>query len=127
MNLLTRDEFKNKVFKRDKHKCVNCFDKAVDAHHLIERKLFNDGGYYLDNGVSLCEKCHLLAEATILSVEELRSIAKISSIIIPHNFEFGKTYDKWGNVIENDSLIPGPLFNDLGCQKMLALKKKLKR
>lgn len=34
--LLTRQDFKEEVFKRDKHKCVvpGCEQKAVDAHHL---------------------------------------------------------------------------------------------
>jgi 5-methylcytosine-specific restriction endonuclease McrA len=69
MKLLKREEFKEKVFDRDNNICVNCNDIAVDAHHIVERKLFEDGGYYLENGVSLCSKCHLLAEQTILSCD----------------------------------------------------------
>lgn len=52
--LLTREDFKKIVFERDKHKCVVCGQPAVDAHHIIDRALWTDGGYYLDNGVSLC-------------------------------------------------------------------------
>jgi len=49
--LLTRDEFREFVFKRDFKTCVMCSNPAVDAHHIIDRKQFIDGGYYLNNGV----------------------------------------------------------------------------
>jgi len=45
--LLTRDEFREGVFARDRHTCVNCRKPGVDAHHIMERRLFPDGGYYL--------------------------------------------------------------------------------
>ena len=42
--LLTRDEFRNKVFERDRRRCVICgatnFDARLDAHHIIERRLW---------------------------------------------------------------------------------------
>ena len=117
--LLSREEFKKQVFKRDKSTCLFCSNPAVDAHHILERKLFPDGGYYLNNGASLCEHHHLLAEKTTLSVEEIRLRAKIINPTLPPNFSIDKTYDKWGNEIQNQKLIPGPLFNDPGCQKML--------
>ena len=43
--LLTRDNFRESVFDRDNHKCVFCDKHAKDAHHIMERRLFNDGGY----------------------------------------------------------------------------------
>ncbi len=46
--LMSRDEFRNTVFKRDGYKCVICGAPAKDAHHLVERRLWgNCGGYYL--------------------------------------------------------------------------------
>jgi len=33
--LLTRDEFREGVFKRDNYKCVVCGAPAKDAHHII--------------------------------------------------------------------------------------------
>ena len=81
--ILSRDEFRESVFQRDNFKCVICGDKAKDAHHIIERRLFSDGGYYLDNGASLCEKHHIEAEETTLSCEEIRLKAGIENIIIP--------------------------------------------
>lgn len=71
--LLTRQEFKEEVFKRDGYKCVvpGCEQEAVDAHHIMERKLFSDGGYYLNNGASLCSEHHLDAETGNISVKEI--------------------------------------------------------
>lgn len=124
MKLLSREQFKSSVFKRDNNKCICCAKPTVDAHHLLDRKLFSEGGYYLNNGVSLRETCHLKAETTESSVEELRQKAKIVAIILPIDFNSSKTYDKWGNEIRDGALIPGPLFHDKGCQTMLAVKQK---
>lgn len=50
--LLTRDQFREGVFARDAHRCVFCGRTAaetpegkLDAHHIIERRLWGDGGY----------------------------------------------------------------------------------
>lgn len=117
---MTRDEFRDAVFSRDNHLCVVCGDAAVDAHHLIERRLWPDGGYLLDNGVSLCESHHLAAERTQISPEELRDFAGIQHVVVPdHLFEDGK-YDKWGNLVLDDgSRLPGPLYEDTSVQKAL--------
>lgn len=120
MILLKRDDFREKVFKRDNHKCVWCGDPAVDAHHIVERKLFDDGGYYLENGVSVCDKCHIVAEKTIISCEELREKAGINVILLPQQFDPIYVYDKWGNIIlDNGSRLKGPMFNAEQVQKIL--------
>ena len=41
--LLTRDEYREAVFARDKHRCVICDSPAVDVHHIVERKLWVEG------------------------------------------------------------------------------------
>ena len=33
--IISRDEFREGVFKRDGHKCVICGQPAKDAHHII--------------------------------------------------------------------------------------------
>jgi len=68
--LLTRDLFREMVFQRDNHQCVICHGPAQDAHHIIERRLWPDGGYYLLNGASLCGEHHIAAEQTTLSCDE---------------------------------------------------------
>jgi len=62
-----REKFRNDVFKRDKNECAICGDKwsKLDAHHITNRNEFENGGYVLENGVTLCDKvdgCHFQAE-----------------------------------------------------------------
>lgn len=119
--LLTRDDFRNSVFERDSHKCVICGAPAVDAHHIIERRLFPDGGYYLNNGASLCEKHHLLAESTELSCDDIRKAAGIIEIAMPPHLYLDAEYDKWGNeILKSGERLQGELFNDESVQKIIA-------
>lgn len=97
--LLSRDNFREGVFNRDKHKCIVCKQPAVDAHHILDRKLFDDGGYYLNNGVSLCEKCHIAAEKSQITCEELRVLVNIADPVLPEGLESDVIYDKWGKAI----------------------------
>lgn len=123
--LLERNDFRESVFKRDGHKCVLCFEPAQDAHHIIERRLWGDGGYYLNNGASLCGKCHIKAESTDISCEEIRSAAKIERVALPEHLYRDNEYDKWGNIIlPNGSRIKGELFYDESVQKILGDKIK---
>lgn len=59
-----RAEFRKAVFSRDKNKCRICGLSGVllDAHHITDRTLMPNGGYVKENGISLCEPCHLKAE-----------------------------------------------------------------
>lgn len=118
--LLTRDDFRKLVFQRDLYRCVICKITAVDAHHIIERRLFPDGGYYLDNGASLCKRHHIEAETTTLSCEAVRIAAKIDSVVLPPRLYPDSRYDKWGNpYLDNGQRIKGELFYDESVQKIL--------
>lgn len=123
--LLDRDIFRNSVFSRDNNQCVICKKPAVDAHHIMERRLFDDGGYYLENGASLCANHHLEAETTNLSCEEIREAAGISKIILPSHLYEDERYDKWGNIImgagKNARRMRGELFHDESVQKALKI------
>lgn len=78
-----RAEFRRSVFERDRYRCVCCdkpgmdrqggeghlaFHKKLielanlDAHHICSRDLMPNGGYVAENGVSLCDECHIKAE-----------------------------------------------------------------
>jgi predicted restriction endonuclease len=65
-----RADFRNACYKRDKYCCAMCGMKStpskaedeLDAHHITDRNEMPNGGYVKANGISLCEKCHLLAE-----------------------------------------------------------------
>lgn len=118
--LLSRDEFREAVFTRDHNKCVFCEDPAQDAHHIIERRCWPDGGYYLGNGASVCEKHHLLCEQTAIPLEEVRKACGILKPILPPHFYDDIEYDKWGNpIMPNGSRLVGELFHDESVQKVL--------
>lgn len=118
--LLSRDEFRKAVFTRDGHKCVVCGAPAVDSHHIVERRLFPDGGYYIANGASVCEVCHLKAESTEISCDELRERCGIKEILLPPHFYPDQPIDKWGNpILPNGQRLKGELFHDESVQKIL--------
>lgn len=118
--LLTRDAFREGVFARDHFKCVVCGEPAIDAHHILERRLFPDGGYYLNNGASVCAHHHMQCEMTTITVEQIRDFAKITKPVIPPHMYDDTTYDKWGNVVlDNGRRLRGELFNDESVQKVL--------
>ncbi len=79
-----RAAFRISVFRRDRYCCVMCGkpgqdrqdseahksfhntpedDLAIlDSHHISDRNTLPSGGYVKENGASLCEECHELAE-----------------------------------------------------------------
>lgn len=59
-----RQAFRDAVFNRAGHKCQKCgtTDGKLDAHHITDRSEMPNGGYVPENGISLCEPCHALAE-----------------------------------------------------------------
>lgn len=123
--LLSRDEFRESVFARDGQLCVNCGAPAADAHHIIERRLFREphehGGYFLENGASVCEPCHLKAESTELDAAALRELCAITRVVLPAHLYEGQRYDKWGNpIMPNGTRLRGELFHDESVQKILA-------
>jgi hypothetical protein len=119
--LLSRDAFREGVLQRDGHRCVMCGQPAVDAHHILERRLWPDGGYYLDNGASLCGDHHLACEMTVISVEEVRDAAGITRIALPPHLYGDMTLDKWANIVmPNGTRLRGELFEDESVQKILA-------
>jgi len=118
--LLTRDEFREKVFERDNYLCIFCEKPAKDAHHIMERRLFGDSGYYLDNGASLCEEHHILAEKTLITCQDIRDKLNIRTPVLPEGYYSDVNYDKWGNILLNNGMrLRGELFYDESVQKIL--------
>jgi hypothetical protein len=93
----------------------------------MERRLFQDGGYYLDNGATLCDPtCHMKAEATELSVEDVRRMAKITAVVLPDHLYPDTRYDKWGNpILPNGMRLKGELMGDASVRRVLAPKMDL--
>lgn len=118
--LLSRQEFSRSVLKRDGGRCLCCDRAATAAHHILERLLFHDGGYYLDNGASVCDEHHMDAEMTLISVERLRELAGIRTVVLPAHMSADEVVDKWGNPILKDGRrIRGELFHTEQVQKIL--------
>ena len=58
-----RNAFREAVFSRDNHTCVFCdVTDNLDAHHITDRNEMPNGGYVVDNGITLCETHHFMAE-----------------------------------------------------------------
>lgn len=67
-----RQKFRDVCLKRDKMTCIKCGVKAkdmkdalqiFDVHHINDRSIMPNGGYVLENGITLCkDACHLKAE-----------------------------------------------------------------
>ena len=112
--LLTREEFKKQTFMRTSSRCCvpNCSCDAVDAHHIMDRKLFSDGGYYLSNGAALCAKHHMDAETGKITPAYLITVNKINTdeIIQPDTIDLTREdylelllsgeLNKWGELTE---------------------------
>ena len=67
-----RQNFRTSVFERDEHTCRKCGAENVDldAHHITDRNKMPNGGYVKENGISLCDECHIKAEVWHSSNEE---------------------------------------------------------
>ncbi len=129
--LLTRDQFREGVFARDGHRCVFCKRSAeetpegkLDAHHILERRLFGaaheQGGYFLNNGASVCEEHHLACERTTISVQEVYDACGITRRVLPDHLYADFEYDKWGNIEQpTGQRLKGELFFDESVQKVL--------
>jgi hypothetical protein len=120
---VNRDNFRKTCLERDGYKCIICGKtEELAIHHILERRLWDDGGYHTQNGATLCPECHILAEQTLISCEELREAAGITEIVLPE-FMYRDNdfkYDKWGNIIlANGTRLKGELFFDESVQKIL--------
>lgn len=119
--LLSRDAFRAAVFARAQNACVICAAPAVDAHHIIDRQLWDDGGYYLSNGAALCSTCHIKAETTALGCDEIRTAAGIQRALLPPHLDVDGAYDKWANpILPNGQRLRGELFHLESVQKIIA-------
>jgi len=97
-----------------------CGNPGVDAHHILDRSLWGDGGYYLANGATVCGPCHILAEQTLISCEALRTRCGITDIILPEHLDVDQTWDKWANpVLPDGTRLQGELFEDESLQRTL--------
>ena len=106
--LLTREEFKKQVFAKTNGKCcvLGCSCEAVDAHHIMDRKLWKDGGYYLSNGAALCSKHHLDAEQGRITPRQYFMYMKQDPYCTnePDKIKEYLTYSEYMNLLLNDKI-----------------------
>ena len=55
-------KIREKILKRDKNTCQNCFAKIekLHVHHILKRRL--GGTWHYDNLITVCAKCHKAVE-----------------------------------------------------------------
>ncbi len=69
---MVRARFREAVHARDDHRCRMCgAEGQLDAHHITDRNDMPGGGYVAENGISLCHRCHMKAEAYHASGHEV--------------------------------------------------------
>ena len=58
-------KWRNAVFKRDKYMCKLCgCNGYMEAHHIKSFTYFPELRFDIDNGLTLCKKCHRLIHKT---------------------------------------------------------------
>lgn len=98
--LLSRDEFRERGLERDDGECVVpwCDSKADEVHHIIERSLWSDGGYYLNNGASVCNPHHQYAEDNYIPPQAFWRWIGVTDT--PYPSDVPVPCDKWGEAFE---------------------------
>jgi len=52
-------DWKRKVFERDGFKCLDCgSNKQLNAHHITSFKEDENRRFEINNGITICSKCH---------------------------------------------------------------------
>ena len=58
--------WRTQVFERDGHRCILCRSvENLTAHHLIAWMTSPELRFEIDNGVTLCRKCHDIIEGKL--------------------------------------------------------------
>jgi len=118
--LLSPIQFQDAVLSRDKHCCVMCKQPGSKVVHLLDKDLWSDGGFYRENGATVCQEHDLAFKRTLLSVEQVRQAAGIATVILPMHLSVDHQYDRYGNqLIANSQRIRGDVFDRPDVQKYL--------
>ncbi|WP_241032698.1 RNA ligase family protein [Pseudomonas viridiflava] len=109
--LLTPSQFQDAVLVRDNCTCVICKQPGAKVVHLLDKALWSDGGFYRENGATVCLEHDLAFKRTTLSVEEVRKAAGISTVLLPEHLSVDHKYDCYGNqFIANGQRLRGDFF-----------------
>jgi hypothetical protein len=101
---MTRKKFRRVCVERDDRECVipSCNSTVTanpeengEVHHIIERKLWDDGGYFEKNGASVCNHHHRLAEDNIIPPQAFWYWINVDNPETPSGKDVN--IDKWGD------------------------------
>lgn len=104
---MSRSNFRERCVSRDDGEClVPWCDTEVTAepdgpgeiHHIIERKLWDGGGYFPDNGACVCNHHHRLAERNIMPPQAFWRWIN-GPRVVPKGYDHD--IDKWGEPLES--------------------------
>lgn len=107
-----RKKFRDGVFKRDKYTCQICGSKysekdsdpqlqIINAHHITDRNELDNGGYCVENGITVCDEkgkfpgkisCHMMVERFHISGGD-------ESLVLPE-YRPDTLYQKIGSSLE---------------------------
>lgn len=111
---MNRADFREACVSRDGGKCLvpDCDSTVVsepdgpgEVHHIIERKLWDEGGYVPENGACVCNEHHRLAEDNVIPPQAFwRWTEQIENVLLPDgltDLHSNQTdIDKWGEQLE---------------------------
>jgi hypothetical protein len=100
-----RAAFRDNVLTRDGYKCVVCGEpgtnETLDPHHITDRHDIPNGGYVVENGITLCNKpggCHEKAEAALKDSGGLK-FGRVD-FLVANSLHPGSLYTKIGSSYE---------------------------
>ena len=108
---MSRSGFREACVWRDDGECVVPWcDEPVTAdpigpgevHHIIERRLWDDGGYFADNGACVCNRHHRRAESNEIPPQAFWDWIGVDEPILPGMVD-ALDVNKWGDDFETPS------------------------
>jgi RNA ligase len=118
--IVSEGAFYREVMQRDGSRCVICGSIPEGVIHLMDLRLWDGDGEYVDNGVTLCAQHHLAAIITDIPLDDLRRAANIAELWLPPHLYASTEYDRWGNPLMPDgSRARGELFQEPDVQAHL--------
>lgn len=107
---MSRESFRRQCVERDGGECLvpSCEatvtaepSEAGEVHHIIERKLWQDGGYIPENGACVCNKHHRYAEENVIPPQAFWRWIGVENPPLPEDpvgreAVMDSDVDKWG-------------------------------
>jgi len=102
---MSRNRFRERCVSRDGGECIvpTCEQEVTpspdgpgEVHHIMERKLWEDGGYFPANGASVCNPHHRMAEDNIIPPQAFWRWADVENPVVPVENAGYIDVDKWG-------------------------------